>query len=122
MSPAPTERVLIRPLEAPDLAAIAALERQIFPSPWRAADFGGFLRLPAGLGRVAVRADAVIGYAVGWVASDEAELANVAVAGEARRRGVGRTLLEAFLAAAAARGARSLWLEVRAGDAGAQAF
>lgn len=116
------DRVAIRPMTAGDLPAIVALERAIFPAPWRAADFGGFLSLRAGLGRVAVAEEALVGYAVGWVASDEAELANLAVAAAARRRGAGRALVEAFSAAARVRGARSLWLEVRAGDAGAQAF
>lgn len=55
----------------------------------------------------------VIGYAIGWVVADEAELANLGVAVRARRQGVGRRLVEAVVAAARERGGRRLYLEVR---------
>ncbi|MEU5830861.1 ribosomal protein S18-alanine N-acetyltransferase [Micromonospora tulbaghiae] len=64
---------------------------------------------------------AVLGYA-GLAVSppDEAWVQNVAVRRDAQRRGIGRLLLEALLAEAARRGARSTLLEVAADNAPAQ--
>ncbi|ADL48948.1 ribosomal protein S18-alanine N-acetyltransferase [Micromonospora aurantiaca] len=64
---------------------------------------------------------AVLGYA-GLAVSppDEAWVQNVAVRRDAHRRGIGRLLLEALLAEAARRGARSTLLEVAADNAPAQ--
>lgn len=51
---------------------------------------------------------------------DEAWVQNVAVRRDVQRRGIGRLLLEALLAEAARRGARSTLLEVAADNAPAQ--
>ena len=63
-----------------------------------------------------------MGYALGWVAADEAELANIAVAPPHRRSGVGNRLLESMREAAAALGATRMYLEVRESNEVAQAF
>ncbi|MDX5459996.1 ribosomal protein S18-alanine N-acetyltransferase [Micromonospora tulbaghiae] len=64
---------------------------------------------------------AVLGYAGLTVSPpDEAWVQNVAVRRDAQRRGIGRLLLEALLAEAARRGARSTLLEVAADNAPAQ--
>ncbi|MCI4062689.1 ribosomal protein S18-alanine N-acetyltransferase [Micromonospora sp. R77] len=63
----------------------------------------------------------VLGYAGLAVAPpDEAWVQNIAVRRDAQRRGVGRLLLEALLAEAARRGARSTLLEVAADNGPAQ--
>jgi ribosomal-protein-alanine N-acetyltransferase len=63
---------------------------------------------------VAVGADGeLLGYAVAWYVADESEIANFAVAAHARRRGVGTLLLDRILRAAAAFGAKMVFLEVR---------
>ncbi|SBT47596.1 ribosomal protein S18-alanine N-acetyltransferase [Micromonospora auratinigra] len=63
----------------------------------------------------------VLGYA-GLAANppDETWVQNIAVRRDAQRRGVGRLLLEALLAEAARRGARSTLLEVAVDNAPAQ--
>jgi ribosomal-protein-alanine N-acetyltransferase len=55
----------------------------------------------------------IIGYIVFWLVHDEVHVLNVAAALEARRRGVGRTLMFAAEEAGRARGARLATLEVR---------
>jgi ribosomal-protein-alanine N-acetyltransferase len=66
-------------------------------------------------------ADSVLGYAgLAVVAPDEAWVQNIAVRRDAQRTGIGRALLEALLAHAAGRGARSILLEVAADNAAAQ--
>jgi ribosomal-protein-alanine N-acetyltransferase len=62
------------------------------------------------------------GYAAGTIVADEAEVLNLAVAPAFRRRGVARALLAALLDALEARGARSLFLEVRASNSAALAL
>jgi ribosomal-protein-alanine N-acetyltransferase len=56
---------------------------------------------------------AVTGYIVFWLVHDEVHVLNVATALAARRRGVGRALMEAAEAEGRRRGARIATLEVR---------
>jgi ribosomal-protein-alanine N-acetyltransferase len=62
----------------------------------------------------------LLGYALGWWVIDELELLAVGVLPEARRRGVGRRLLEHVLAAARASGGRRVLLEVARGNTAAR--
>jgi ribosomal-protein-alanine acetyltransferase len=66
--------------------------------------------------------DAVVGYVVTWVVADEAELANLAVAPGRRRAGIGRSLLDSAIADVLARGATSLYLEVRESNVAGRAM
>lgn len=54
------------------------------------------------------------------MAADEAELADLAVAEEFRGQGLGTGLIHAFAREAGVRGARGMYLEVRASNADAQ--
>ena len=68
--------------------------------------------------------DALAGYA-GLLApegSREAEIQTIAVSPSARRHGLGRTLMETLLAEARIRGARQVFLEVRADNPNARAL
>jgi ribosomal-protein-alanine N-acetyltransferase len=65
---------------------------------------------------------AVAGYVVIWLVADEAELANLAVAPDRRRQGIGQYLLDAAMAEAVAGGAVSLYLEVRESNVAARAL
>jgi ribosomal-protein-alanine N-acetyltransferase len=113
-----------RPATRGDLPAIAAVERAVFTDPWSAASFETMLRNEAV--RVELAEDAtggaLLGYTVAWFAADEVELANLAVALGARRRGLGRALLDRLVHAARARGARRLLLEVRTSNHAALAL
>ena len=97
-APAPPLEPLVqfRPFREPDLPAVCAIERVTFPEPWTRDQFAGLLAHPAGLGWVADSGEGAIGYAIGWVAGDEAELADLAVARPERRRGIGAGLVRAF--------------------------
>jgi ribosomal-protein-alanine N-acetyltransferase len=69
------------------------------------------------------RADGeLLGYAGLMVSGTEADVQTVAVADTAQGRGIGARLLDALVAEAAARGATSLLLEVRADNAAAVAL
>jgi [ribosomal protein S18]-alanine N-acetyltransferase len=62
------------------------------------------------------------GFLVAQEIAGEWEIENIAVAGPARRRGLGTRLLGEFLAQARARGARAVYLEVRESNRAARAL
>lgn len=92
--------------------ALATLHARAFvtPAPWDAASFAGFLADP--LAFLLVEGDA--GFLLGRAVAGEAELLTIAVAPEARRRGLGRTLVSRFLYQARLRQADRAFLEVSA--------
>ena len=100
--------------------ALAELHARCFktPPPWKAPDFAGFLADP--LAFLLVEGDA--GFLLGRAVVGEAELLTLAVAPEARRRGLGRTLLGRFQYQACLRGAERAFLEVSAENAPAVAL
>lgn len=100
--------------------ALATLHRRCFqvPPPWSAEDFSGFLANP--LCFLLVEGDA--GFLLGRAVAGEAELLTLAVLPEARRRGLGRRLVERFLYQARLRGAERAFLEVSAENAAAVAL
>lgn len=61
----------------------------------------------------------VLGYALSWHVADEVHLLNVAVAPAARRKGIGRALMDDLLAHARATAAAKVLLEVRAANVAA---
>ena len=113
----------IRPLVAGDLDAVSGIE--MAARPWTAQwPRDAYLCAP-GSGRcawVAVRDGSVAGFVLTGEAPGEVEILNLAVAGPARRSGVGVALARTALDAAVARGATRAFLEVRASNAGAIAF
>lgn len=116
------DSVRIRPAGPADHAAIAGIQATSFPDRWsldtvrRLAGIGGAVVLLAereGDG-------AALGYLIGQVVTDEAEVHSLAVAASARRHGLGRRLLAAFEGLAAGLGAASVVLEVAADDPAAR--
>lgn len=117
----PPADVRVRPAEERDLARIHAIERASFADPWALEGFRDTLERGRARVEVAVGPeDEVLGYAVAWFVSDESEIANLAVAPEARRRRIGLLLLDRILQAAASLGARTVFLEVRQSNVAAQ--
>jgi ribosomal-protein-alanine N-acetyltransferase len=120
-----TGEIRIRRMGEADLSDVLRIERASFAVPWTPATFAGLLR----------RADAhllvaeaeplrgvlsLVGYAAVWVVVDQAELGDIAVDPEWRRRGIGQRLLDAVLALMRQQGVRELFLEVRASNVDAQ--
>jgi len=106
--------VTVRAAIENDLVAIHAIESASFGDPWSVEGFRDLLDHPRAKLEVAIDAGgALVGYAVAWYVADESEIANIAVAPAARRRGVGALLLDRILRAAAEFGAKTVFLEVR---------
>lgn len=101
-------------------ADLAALHARCFssPPPWSEAAFAAFLSDP--LAFLLVEGDA--GFLLGRAVAGEAELLTLAVAPEARRRGLGRKLVVRFLYQARLRSAALAFLEVAEDNAAARAL
>jgi ribosomal-protein-alanine N-acetyltransferase len=116
---------------------MAAVERAAFSDPWPASAFADLIgaaharvvvALDASAGHASDDAsddadgDALLGYCVLLHAADEGEIANIATAASARRRGIGGLLLDDALRAAEHIGARAVYLEVRTSNEAARAL
>jgi len=101
-----------RPMADADLGYVAALEQQIHAAPWTLGNFRD--ALAAGYGaRVGEREGRIVAYGVLMIAPGEAQLLNLSVVHDARREGLGRALLRAFVEDAGGYGAEQVFLEVR---------
>ncbi len=98
---------------------LAILHARAFttPRPWNAEEFVGWMADP--LAFLLVEGDA--GFLLGRAVAGEAELLTLAVAPEARGRGLGYRLVSRFLYQARLRGAELAFLEVAENNAPARA-
>lgn len=100
---------------------IAAMHGRLFDPPWDADGVIKLLEHPASTAFVAqIGAPKIsVGFIMGQLAADEAEILAIGIAPELQRRGLGRMLVEAFARAAKRAEAKSLHLEVAADNAAA---
>jgi len=118
--------VTVRRAELGDVAGVLRVERGSREAPhWGEERYQEMVegREAGALRRglfVAVEGTQVIGFAVGAVVLEEAELESVAVDEALRRCGVGRALSEAVTDWALAEGAKEMRLEVRAANVAAK--
>jgi ribosomal-protein-alanine N-acetyltransferase len=115
--------VVLHPMGGRHVAAVVALEREIFPDPWSREAFLHEITLAhQGWTRVALDkgTEELLGYLVAWFVADEVHLGNLAVAPLARRRGIGLRLLRDLCDEGRRRRARLVTLEVRRSNHAAQ--
>lgn len=106
-------------MQPEDLDAVVAIESAIYSHPWTRGNFIDSLRADYECW-VWREADTLIGYFILVAAAGEAHLLNFSVAAQHQRRGCGSAMLTWVLEHARERGARSIFLEVRPSNAGAQ--
>jgi ribosomal-protein-alanine N-acetyltransferase len=116
------DRCLIRASTPADAARIAELERVCFPDPWSAAGIREVLEAPHCLGYVAEVTGLVVGYALARWVEGTAEILNLAVEPDHRRRGIAEALLGGMLAALTGRGVEEVFLEVRESNTAARSL
>jgi ribosomal-protein-alanine N-acetyltransferase len=116
--PAPGRPRLAR-MQPEDLEAVVAIERAIYSHPWTRGNFIDSLRADYECW-VWCQDGVLIGYFVLAVAAGEAHLLNFSIAGNLQRRGYGGALLERVVGVARESDARSVFLEVRPSNEGAQ--
>ena len=113
----------IRKATGADLAVLLALEEASFSDPWGEAALSSHLASPAGISFLAVsEADEPCGYLLGLSLLAEGELLRVGVLPAHRRCGAGRALTATLLTTLREGGAEACFLEVREGNAAAQAL
>jgi ribosomal-protein-alanine N-acetyltransferase len=115
-------RPAIRRATRDDVPRVVEIERSSFSDPWTAGASRSAADEERLLFLVAEHEGRVVGYSVSWCVVDQAELANLAVAAEARGLGIGGHLLDAAMAAARQAGCESMHLEVRESNAAARAL
>jgi len=109
--------VTLREAAAKDAPRLAALHAEAFDDPWTPE---ALLRLMTAQGAFVLASGD--GFILARALAGEAEVLTLAVRPQARRRGVGRALVEAAATRAREAGAASLFLEVAADNQGALAL
>ena len=117
----------IVPMMEASLPEVVAIERDSFDNPWSMSQFKGELDNPVSFAYTAKLAlgggdpelGPMAGYSIFWVVSGEAHILNICVAPWARRRGVGKGLLDFALNFMDVKGVFEVFLEVRPSNMGA---
>lgn len=112
----------IRPMLGADLPRVMEIENVSFSTPWKEPTFRGLMRRTDTDLFVAEQEGRIVGYAACWTVIDQSELGNVAVAADARGRGIGGALVDTVAARVRERGAVELFLEVRESNRSAQSI
>ncbi|MEX1185105.1 MAG: ribosomal protein S18-alanine N-acetyltransferase [Gemmatimonadaceae bacterium] len=118
------DALVLRHAALADVERVAELELTCFTSdPWPRQSFESFIDR-AGVTFIVAedpgREEGIVGYAVLIRVAEEAELLNLAVAGDSRRSGIGSSLLRSLLEVAARDGVTMVYLEVRESNAAAR--
>lgn len=114
--------LILRRADAADVSRLAELERLCFSMPWSQKSLSDFAVNPDACLLVAEEDGTVLGYAGAFLSYDESDIANVATAPDARRRGIARALMTALTAELRARGVTRAYLEVRESNTPARAL
>ena len=100
-------RIRIAPMRWVHLSQVLGIEGRSFPNPWPREGFAYELNRDFSYPEVALDPDGrVVGYCVSWLLFERAQIQNIAVHPEARRRGVARELLRSAMRRA--RGSRAV--------------
>jgi len=105
---------------AADLGAVMRVMEDSFDpafgEAWTSPQCAGLLPMAGVWLSLARQEDSVIGFALGRIVGNEAELLLLAVRRSSQGKGVGQMLLDRFASVAASKGAEQLHLEVRQGN------
>jgi len=118
------ELVNFRAAAEPDIDQLLEIEKQSFSMPWSKKMFLHELYLPFSYNRVAeLKSDlSIAGFIFCWLSPPEASIMSIAVKPDLRRRGLGAFILAKALHDLKERDTREAYLEVRPGNAAAQAL
>lgn len=109
-----------------DPEAMAAIERECFSDPWSRSSFEQMTSLAVARTLTAWLEEAgerrLVGYLIALVIPPEAEIANIAVAPDCRRMGIGAALLAEGMHQMEGEGCDSFFLEVRESNLAAQSL
>ena len=100
-------------MKAEHVPQVAQLEKMCFADPWSEMSIESELRSIWSYWLVALEEDRVVGYVGSQSSIDEADIMNVAVQPDFRRRGVAEALIIRLVSDLKVRGIHALLLEVR---------
>lgn len=103
----------IRKMTLEDIEQVYHLEESIFSIPWSEDSFESSLKNENTQFIVAEHKNEIVGYLGMYVFREEADISNVAVSKEYRRRHIANRMLEFILARAKTQGVKNVTLEVR---------
>ncbi len=107
------DHLSVRQATHADLDRIIRVEQESHNTRWERDDFEGAINSPGWLLLVAATTGEPVGHALARTVADEVEVLTIAVASNARRRGIGQALLAETLRVTGAQGAQQAFLEVR---------
>ena len=124
MKPAEKQRLRIIPLAELDLDQVIEIERTAFPYPWSKTIFQRELTYDWAhlIGRIDEDTGRLVAYVNYWLVYDEIHVLNIAVHKDDRRHGHGAAMLDHVIAFARMHRCATISLEVRRGNASAQAL
>jgi ribosomal-protein-alanine N-acetyltransferase len=105
--------------DIPDLVKIDAVSNQ---PAWTESMFRKELDLPFSVSAVAVQEDRPIGFGIVWIVSFQAQLLELAVLSDQRKKGVGSAILNYLVHAARERGCKKMELEYRENNTAAKSL
>lgn len=114
--------LVIAAAERAHLDSIHRIECESFPAPWRREFFDNEMVTEGRFNRVAKRGPAVIGYLFSMWFFDEMHINKIAVTESERRKGIADALMADCFSFAREHGIRTISLEVRQSNQGAQEF
>lgn len=109
-------KITIRAADLNDLDEIFNIEKLSFNKPWSKELLREEILFPLSFNIVAVQNGNVVGYLLAWLIPPEVHILDLAVAPYARRKGVGKKIMESLFSEAQKNGAAKFTLEVRHGN------
>jgi len=116
------DEVAVEQVAFGDLEEVHAIETASFPAPWRMEFFESELYADWRFNVVARRGERVIGYLFAMWLFDELHVNKIAVIEDERRRGIADLLMGHCFTFAREKGVKTISLEVRKSNDGAQEF
>jgi [ribosomal protein S18]-alanine N-acetyltransferase len=111
----------MRPMRRDDLSQVLAIEEAVCPFPWTLGIFQDCLRVGYCCWLMELD-ETVVGYGVVSVVIDESHILNLCIHPEWQGRGLGHKLIRMLLKISRRHGAKTAFLEVRAGNRAALAL
>lgn len=115
-------QITLRKITETDIEAIALLEAECFRLPWTEADIRAGLRRFDFYGLIAENEEGAVGFLLGSLLFENAEVYRIAVTPRLRGQGLGGRILDTFLREVKTAGAERVLLEVRVSNASGRAL
>ena len=112
-------QITFRKMTKFDVETVAAIEFKSFSLPWKLEDFWYETIREDSISIVGEIDGKIVAYACAWISFDEADVANIAVDENFRRRGIGTKLFAEIIRLVKLRGITALTLEVRVSNTAA---